>query len=182
MRYDKIIQGKKIYLRQLEIEDCKQYYIDWLNNEELNKFLEPRWQTHTISSNQKYVQKAIDSDDMYIFAIIADGKHIGNVHIGNIHPIYKFGSIGYLIGNKNYWGKGIATEAINLVCDFAFNKLQLHRIQAVVYEDNIGSQKALMKNGFEKEAVYRKQRFIHKGDEYCDYYEYGLLKEEFIKL
>ena len=51
MRYDKIIQGKKIYLRQLEVEDCKQYYLDWLNNEELNKFIESRWNTYTMESN-----------------------------------------------------------------------------------------------------------------------------------
>lgn len=182
MRYDKIIKGKKISLRQLEVEDCKQYYIDWLNKEETNKFIEPRWQKHTIESNKEYVQKAIDSKDTYIFAIIADGKHIGNVHIGNIHPMYKFASIGCMVGDKNYWGKGIGTEAINLICDFGFNVLNLHKIQAGIYSDNVGSQKACYKSGFVKEAVFRKQRFIHQGDEYCDYLEFGLLKEEFIKL
>lgn len=61
----------------------------------------------------------------------------------------------YFIGEKNAWGKGFATEAIQLVTHFAFEQLHLHRLQAGLYASNIGSGKALEKAGYHLEAVFK---------------------------
>ncbi|MBR4820433.1 GNAT family N-acetyltransferase, partial [bacterium] len=48
--------------------------------------------------------------------------------IGSINSYHKYADVGFLIGEKDYWGKGIATEAIKLATDFAFNTLGLQTI------------------------------------------------------
>lgn len=178
MKYDGQIIGKNIILRTLELADCQEYYINWLNDNETNQYLESRWSKHDISSVKNFVASINNSEHSYIFAIIQGTKHIGNIKIGPIDYLYKFADIGYLIGEKSCWGKGYATEAIGLILEFAFETLKLHRVEAGAYEQNIGSQKALLKNGFIQEGVFRKRKFLKTHDMYCDSYKYSVLKEE----
>lgn len=178
MKYDGQITGKNIILRTLELADCQEYYINWLNDNETNQYLESRWSKHDISSVKNFVASINNSEHSYIFAIIQGTKHIGNIKIGPIDYLYKFADIGYLIGEKSCWGKGYATEAIGLILEFAFETLKLHRVEAGAYEQNIGSQKALLKNGFIQEGVFRKRKFLKTHDMYCDSYKYSVLKEE----
>ena len=178
MKYDGQIIGKNIILRTLELADCQEYYVNWLNDNETNQYLESRWSRHDINSVKNFVSSINNSEHSYIFAIIQGTKHIGNIKIGPIDYLYKFADIGYLIGEKSYWGKGYATETIGLILKFAFETLKLHRVEAGAYEQNIGSQKALIKNGFVQEGIFRKRKFLKTHDMYCDSYKYSILKEE----
>jgi len=56
--------------------------------------------------------------------------------------------VGFLIGEKKEWGKGYASEAILMLCEYAFNQLDLVKITAGCYEENAGSKRALLKAGF----------------------------------
>ena len=105
---------------------------------------------------------------------------IGNIKIGPINKKHNHADISYFIGEKDLWNKGIATECINLASSFGFSDLHLHRVEAGTYSKAIGSQKALEKNGFSREGVFRKQA-ISNG-EYIDVYRYGLLAEEYCTL
>ncbi|MBL3644630.1 GNAT family N-acetyltransferase [Bacillus sp. RHFB] len=60
--------------------------------------------------------------------------------------------IGYYLDQKNN-GNGYTTEAVNLVIDYAFRTLSLHRIEAGVMPNNIGSIRVLEKAGFHKEGI-----------------------------
>lgn len=178
MIYDGILKGMSIYLRMVDLTDCSVVYLNWLNDVEVNQYLETRWSEQSLESIKKFVEDIRNSDHSYLFAIIKDEKHTGNIKIGPIHPIYKYADVSYFIGDKTQWGKGVATESIKLVTDFGFKILGLNRLQAGAYENNIGSQKALEKNGYIKEATYRKKYFTNLGDEYIDSYMYGILKDE----
>ena len=82
-----------------------------------------------------------------------------------------------LIGNKAYWGKGIATSALRLLCEYAFNEMNLNRIYTYVLKDNIGSIRKNEKNGFKIEGTLRKHVF-NQGS-FQDVVVMGLLKEDF---
>jgi RimJ/RimL family protein N-acetyltransferase len=75
---------------------------------------------------------------------------IGLVRQGDVYS--HSAEIGYWLGSK-FQGKGVATEAIRLVCDCAFNELRLLRLFAGVFEPNYASQKVLLKNGFVIEGI-----------------------------
>lgn len=62
--------------------------------------------------------------------------------------------IGYVL-DQNHNGKGYTTEAVNLVVNYAFNTLKLHRIEAGVIPHHKASIRVLEKNGFHKEGIAR---------------------------
>jgi len=179
MIYYDILEGKNIYLRDLTLSDCEGAYLDWLNNSEINRYLESRLDHQTLESTQRYVLDIRESPDNYLFAIILkeSNKHIGNIKIGPVHPKYKNAFIGYMIGERSEWGKGYATEAIYLVTKFCFDILGLHKVNAGVIAPNTGSIRALEKTGFTREAALREEVLID--DVYKDTYRYGILKPEF---
>jgi len=179
MIYNEILQGDNIKLRMVELSDCNENYYNWMNDKEINQYMETRWNEQTNESIKSFVEQIRKSDHSYLFAIIYKDKHVGNIKIGPIHPIYKYADVSYFIGDKTVWGKGIATEAISIVTKFAFKELNLHKIQAGAFEQNIGSQKALIKAGYKQEGIFKKKVFLTSSENYCDIYEYGILREEY---
>ncbi len=157
-----ILYGERIYLRRLTEEDASQDYVDWMNDPEINQYLESRFYTHTIESTKDFI-RSVTNDDNYQFGIFLNGTdtHIGNIKVGGINHYHRYGDIGFLIGNRAYWGKGLATEAIQLVTDFAFNTLKLHKLVGGLYSPNIGSFKAFQKNGYEQEGVVKSQYLLN---------------------
>ena len=167
-------------LRPLTEADCNETYLGWLNDCEVNRFLETRWEEQSIDKIVAYVKDIHLSDHSYIFAIEHLEKqqniHIGNIKIGPINYRYKYADVSYFIGEKSFWGKGIATEAIKTISRFGFDNLSLNRIQAGVVGGNIGSIKALEKAGFKYEGCLREKLFT---EEYVnDHLLYGLLKRD----
>ena len=171
-----MLKGKNILLRKLSNEDASVEYLNWMNDYEVVKFTESRYRVHTIESLKDFILH-VNNESNYCFAIvdIPSGKHIGNIKIGNIHPIYKYADVGLIIGNKDFYGKGIATEALKLCVEFAFKQLKLHRLYAGIYDVNIGSIKAFEKAGFVREGC-EKEKCLFEGKR-IDCYIYGIVNE-----
>lgn len=172
------LQGKKIYLRRLTEEDVTQEYVNWMNDPEINQYLDSRFYVQTIESTKAFI-KSVSNDRNYQFGIFDNitGKHIGNIKLGNINSHDMSADIGFLIGEKSYWGHGIATEAIALVTEFAFKTLNLHKVWGGAYSPNVGSMKAFLKNGFEKEGVRRNQHFCN--GEFVDGILFGKINDNY---
>ena len=189
MIYNNVLNGSKIKLRMVKLSDCNSSYCNWLNDIEINQYLETRWSIQTIESIKEFVKSIEESSHSYLFAIIYENKHVGNIKIGPIQPIHKYADISYFIGEKSAWGKGITTEAISLICDFAFNILKLNKLCAGVYENNISSSKVLLKNKFIQEGIKRKQYLSDNSssdgasgvERYTNVLMYGLLASEYQK-
>lgn len=139
------------------VDDATQEYVDWLNDKEVNQYLESRFVLATRENVEKFIQHTLLSPDTYFFAIIdtATQLHVGNIKIGPVNTYHKRADIGILIGDKNFWGKGIATEAIALIAEFAFNQLNLDKVMAGCYSNNIGSYKAFIKCNFIEEGLFK---------------------------
>ena len=176
MKSSKII-GSKIFLENLDSKSISSEYPQWLNEPEVNQFLESRYTTHTLASVQSFIDQINCSSDSYLFGIFCQStkKHIGNIKLGPIDR-YACGVIGLLVGNKDYWGCGIATEAISLICDFAFDDLSLERVEAGCYDCNKASMKAFLKVGFKKEG-HKRSSYIYN-DQRVGAIIMGLLSNE----
>ncbi len=83
--------------------------------------------------------------------------------------------IGYWVP-RAHWGKGWATEAVTAVCQEAFRRLPIHRIEATVSSGNVASARVLAHVGFVKEGTRRESKL--RGTSWCDSDLYGLLKRE----
>lgn len=161
MHLTKPLVTKRLVLRQLTLEDVSEKYVAWLNDPDVNRFLESRFSKQTIQSVGRFVEAMNVSDvDLLLGIFLAEGtRHIGNIRLGPVDTAHKRGTIGLLIGDKQHWGMGYATEAINVVAEFALGSLNLHKVQAGYYAGNAGSQKAFKKAGFFKEARLHDQWF-----------------------
>jgi len=101
----------------------------------------------------------------------------GIIEIMNFNKRVNAVTIGYFLAEE-YWGKGIATEAVTLLRNFLFNEIEINRIQAEVMLNNTSSKRVLLKNDFVKEGIHR-QAAYWPGKGIIDYEVYGILKTEY---
>lgn len=174
-----VIEGERIYLRPLTVADVtEEKYVRWLNDPEVNRFLENRFIPQTFESAWEYVARASGNPNIYFFAILLkeNKKHIGNIKLGPIDWNHRRAEIGIMIGDKSSWGKGYATDVIRLITDFAFQTLGLQKVTAGAYENNLGSIKAFLKAGFFEEG--RRVRHMRYEDSYVALVLLARLNEE----
>lgn len=154
MNKTKYLSNKNIYLRALSINDATEEYCAWLNDTQVNQFLETRYFPVDIDDLIAFIKEKSRNKAEPIFAI-CDAKtdlHIGNIKLGPICPVHGHAQVSLLIGNKAYWGKGIATQVISMICDYAFTTLNLKKLLAGAYASNIASIKAFEHAGFSIEG------------------------------
>ena len=109
--------------------------------------------------------------------ILIDGIPSGSISIERKADVCRNdGEIGYFL-LKEYWSKGIVTEAVRKISAIAFDELSLLRISGTVYAVNTASCRVLEKNGFQREGVLR-HGALKNGTVY-DLAVYGILREEF---
>ncbi len=170
-----IAESNRLYLRELTLTDTSESYVDWLNDPDVNRFMESRFVTHSIESLKEYVKKMQDDENTMFLAIIdsKEEKHIGNIKIDSINRNHNYASLGIMIGEKSYWGKGYGTEAIKLVVKYCFDNLKMHKIIAYVSCLNFATFKAFEKAGFSLEGRMKEKEFIDGN--YCDELIYGIV-------
>lgn len=113
---------------------------------------------YTVEDAMAYISamRDTDKDKAYAFAITVDDKAIGSIGVfrkDNIHS--KTAEMGYYIAEA-YWGQGIGTNAVKLVCKYIFENTDMIRIFAEPFSYNIGSCRILEKAGFLYEGTLRK--------------------------
>ncbi len=170
------ISGSGLNLRNICLEDVNQIYAAWLNDPGVNRYLETRFVTQTIERIEQYITAVEADPDSVLMAICLkdNSRHIGNIKLGPINRNHGFADVSLFIGEKDCWGRGYATEAIELACSVAFGQMDLNKLNAGCYETNIGSKRAFEKAGFDCEGVYKKM-FKSKG-KYVDCFLFSLLK------
>lgn len=117
-----------------------------------------------------------DENETFAFAITADGKVIGSIGVfrqGNIHR--RTAEMGYYIAEE-YWGRGIAAEAVKRICEYVFENSDIIRICAEPFSHNIASCRVLEKAGFQYEGTLRNNAV--KNGRVIDMKMYSLLKAE----
>lgn len=128
---------------------------------------------------ERFYEDIQDSDNTVIFAIVwsENGEHIGNIKLGPIDWIHRRASLGLLVGEEDAWGKGVGSEAVNLLLSYAFDTLNLHRVSLGVHSDNQAAIRVYEKAGFTQEGVLRENAFVD--GEYVDGVLMGILEDDF---
>jgi len=174
--YEERIYGEKIYLRSVEMSDCNERYLSWLNDPDVNKYLETRHSVQNMNTIRQYVSSEINSSDSYLFAIInrETDEHVGNIRLSCINRFHLTAEVAILIGDKICWGKGFGTEAYILVVGFAFEKLGLYKCTLGVIASNVAGLKVVEKAGFLREGVLKEQtlNYLNQRD---DAIRYGII-------
>ncbi len=116
----------------------------------------------------RYISATLRESPCMSFAIESGGEYVGNIGLVRQEDVYRLSAeLGYLIGEP-WWNRGIATRAVNLICEYGFGRLGLIRIYSGVFSFNTASQRVLEKCGFVREAVLR-SAVIKNGQIYDEY-------------
>jgi ribosomal-protein-alanine N-acetyltransferase len=116
------------------------------------------------------------ADETHPFAILDDGTIAGTINLfGIVRGGLQSGVIGYWIDRARN-GRGLATDAVAEILAYAFDDLDLHRVEAATLVDNTPSQRVLVKNWFERIGVAR--RYLRINDDWRDFVLFQRLADD----
>lgn len=145
-----------INLRLLSDADIDEEYISWFSNSDGHlDFFTGSGRVFDKKTLLEDFYKGQTSNKWFYYIIEADNKKIGNVKIGPIDLKNKTSDLVCFIGDRNYLGKGLATKAIALANQIAFEKYDIRRLQGGMYSSNTPSIKAYTKAGWTIEATLK---------------------------
>lgn len=119
--------------------------------------------------------ESLGERDATTLLVCADGDPVGTVTMKAPNETWGTAEIGYMIA-PDEWGAGYATDAVEVICRYAFEERRLNKVYATVYETNPASRRVLEKAGFTEEGVHRDEGFAE--GEQVDVHRYGLLVDE----
>ena len=174
----KFIDGQSIYLRPLEKEDLKGNYSLWLNDPKINELNSHCRFVKTQNELNNYIESVSSSKSELVLAVVykQNDLHVGNISLQSINWLNRDAEIAFILGEVDYWGKGIMYEAGKLLIDHAFEKLNLHRIYCATSINNRGMIKLASKLGMKQEGIRREALFNKR--RYFDIVEFGILEND----
>ncbi len=147
----------RLILRPMRVSDAGDMF-DYARREEVTRFL--LWQPHPeaeyTEAYLRSVQKQYKKGEFYDWALVykPTGKMIGTCGFTSFDLRHNKGEIGYVL-NPDFWGRGLATEAVERVLRFGLEELGLHRLEARYMVENAASRRVMEKCGMVFEGVLR---------------------------
>lgn len=174
------LETERTLLRDFSRTDIPTWYT-WFNDEDVTKFMNKGFFPNTETAQLEFFESISRSESDVQFAMVSkkDDELMGVVGIHNIDWIHRHGDMSIVVGNRDYWGQGIASEAISVVCEHAFSKLNLHKLTAGLWEPNVPCRRAFERSGFVVEGTMREQFFCE--DNYVDEIRLGLLRSDWVQ-
>lgn len=174
------LETDRLILRRYRNEDAVAMYNNWASDKEVTKFL--MWPTHACLEVSRSVieewANQYSNKSYYHWAIVLKDhgdEPIGDIAVVDMKEKVSMAHIGYCIG-RNWWHKGITSEALKAVMDFLFDVVDVKRIEARHDPRNPNSGKVMKKCGMTYEGTLRSSDWNNLG--ICDACYYSLLKSE----
>jgi RimJ/RimL family protein N-acetyltransferase len=129
---------------------------------------------YTPADAEQWVKKATSETSNADFAIAVDDAAVGGISIFLQTDIFRRSAeIGYWLGEE-FWGRGIVTEAVRAMTEYAFSHYDICRIYAGVFEWNPASMRVLEKAGYELES--RTKKSVTKDGQTIDEFIYAIVR------
>jgi len=158
-------------------------YFEWVTDYDVMRYIGRNEYLKPIRFDvvRRYVEGLWDSKYCSFFAMhLKDDTFIGTMKMNYLDDaglITQCADIGIMIGHRGCWGKGLATEALAAICNYAFSRLGMRKLTAGANGSNAGVIKAFKKIGFVQEGCLRNKLLV-EGD-YHDHILLGCFRDEF---
>ncbi|MGG0738141.1 GNAT family N-acetyltransferase [Niallia taxi] len=174
-----VLQTERLLLREIQNEDALDIF-EYLSDKDVMKYygMEPFQSLEEVREEVEWY-KSIRMKQTGIrwgITLKENGKVLGSCGFLNWDKRHFRTEIGYEL-HKNYWGQGLASEALKVVVQYGFEHMGLERIQALIEPPNLSSQSLLKKHGFLCEGLLRSYEFT--SGKMDDLYMYSLIKKDF---
>jgi [ribosomal protein S5]-alanine N-acetyltransferase len=160
-----LIETKRLLLVPFSEEHLSQRYVDWLNDPDVVRYSEQRFQRHTLESCRAY-WKSYEDTPNYFWAILC--RDLQMLHIGNINAYVELNNLvadmGILIGERQTWGQGYGEEAWVAVCKFLLEEMNLRKVSAGTMSVNLAMLRLMAKAGMVDDGR-RLRHYLWEGQE-----------------
>lgn len=176
------IDTERCILRRIVPDDYQMMYENWAKYEEVCRYF-PFNPIEDIDVYKEKVHRwAINYEsDIYFHWVIEwkeNNELIGTINLGNVVESCLTADTSYML-SPEYWGQGIMTEVLQSILNYAFNKIELNRIQADVFDGNIASARVLTKCGMQFEGIARQK--YYKNGKFIDTAQYAIIRSDFME-
>nr|WP_067841907.1 GNAT family protein [Amphibacillus sediminis] len=155
-------------------------YHKWRNDHQVMVSTNPALDNYSFDQTESFVEQVILNNHSTKSYMIIERKHnqpIGITSLANLDFKNRNAELIIDIGEKEFWGKGYASEALKMLLNYAFNELNLHRLYLQVFAFNEKAIRLYQRLGFQQEGVSR-QALFRKGS-WHDILQMGLLQSEY---
>lgn len=129
-----------------------------------------------IAEQCAYIEACEADEEGYYWSIeTTDGVTIGTVAFTEFNKHHGVADLGIVIGDKNYWGTGVATEVLTALVRYAFAHMGIVRISAEVEAENVPMTKVLEKIGFTQDGLFESARV--KNGKRVNVLHFGIVKK-----
>ena len=172
-----LIVDDSIRLKELGLDDVEAIFNSIINERDyLDEWLPFVEFTHEISYTSRFVENYLNSDKSdATFAIYYQHQFVGIIGLKNTDPVNKKTEIGYWL-SESYQHRGIITLSCKALINYAFDRLQINRIQLKAATGNLKSQQVAQRLGFSKEGIERDGELHARG--FVDLVVFSLLKTD----
>ena len=145
-----VINTERFQLKTLTVDDATEEYLSWFSSsKEVGEYIAYAKTNADINKLRQYVKEREDREDVLFLGIFTDsGQHIGNIKYEPINLKDKSATMGILIGDKEWRGKGVATEVIKDSGKYLKENYKIKYIDLGVNKDNIAAVSAYKKMKF----------------------------------
>ncbi|MDH3602933.1 MAG: GNAT family N-acetyltransferase [Candidatus Tectomicrobia bacterium] len=171
-----MIRGKDIQLRTVREADLDRLYTLLTDIANRGDFVPLQLPSEPVFKRQFHDTGFWNEDFGRLLIVTPDDDIVGSIFCFKSIPYFDGLEIGYILFDLQRRGQGIMTEALSLFTDYLFQSTNLHRVQLIIADGNIASEKVAQKCGFTYEGTARQamfQRGIHR-----DMKLYSLLRDE----
>src|SRR5688500_30086 len=173
----RLLKGKRVYLGAMS-RDYIPLYAQWFSDLETLGLTGTNHVLPQTEESERAWYEWLKENNNYSFAIclIEEERPIGNLILKTPDWRSRFCEVGIAIGDKDYWGEGYGTEAMQIALRYAFLELNLNRVELGVSAFNSRAIRSYEKCGFKTEAVQREA--LYRDGKYHDIVAMAILREE----
>jgi [ribosomal protein S5]-alanine N-acetyltransferase len=169
--------GPRVTLGPIKPEHLENY-CRWFADPQVTCFL-TRDTPPTLKEEEEWLEQTGRSEHEIIWGLFVEGTHVGSTGISRIDWRNRRGATGILIGDRSFWGRGVAGESHGLRTRYAFEELGLEKLVTQVIEGNVASKRALQRVGYQTVGVYRHHEF--RRGQWWGTWVAELLKEDWLR-
>lgn len=148
------LETERLILRGLRVSDASRAYLSWLAQPRSRRYIVTAGETSNLAQLRAYIARKRRRKDTIFLAILdkASGRHIGNLKYEPVDTKSGHAMLGVLIGDPDWQGKGVATEAIRASSAALHEQLGIERVFLGLSRSNLRASRAYRKAGFRSVA------------------------------
>lgn len=152
------LTGKLVKLQRFSVDNITDEYISWLNNPDVVRYSNQRFHQHNQETCLAYFNSFVNSDHIFM-AIYRDLKFIGTM-TAYISKIHQTADMGIMVGDRQYWGKGVGKDAWTTLMQGLFEQSQLRKITGGTLRCNKAMVNIMVSSGMQPDGIRIDQELV----------------------